>query len=91
MLRDLEKKLGENYMELEDTVGMPLQDFITLVEQGMAFCEDTCDSRELNGQVACRCVRGVFPHPDYFILYEKLREIRFSQEFAAFLRKLSEE
>ena len=72
-------------MAMETTEGMPLIEFVELVEEGVSVCEDYCESRENCGQIACHCMRSVFPHPEYFLLYEALRKDRFTQEFASYI------
>lgn len=74
-------------MEMETTEGVSLEEFLSLVTDGVGVCEESCESREQCGQIACYCIRSVFPHPDYFLLYEKLRRIRFTQEFAKYIEE----
>ena len=85
MIRHYEKKLSEDYMEQDQPDGMPVREFLKLVEEGVTVCEEQCNSRDECGQIACHCIRSIFPHPDYFVLYEKMREIRFTQEFSKYL------
>jgi hypothetical protein len=70
-----EKELSE---EWKTRLGIP-EDFIPtlldIVEQGFVTCEDKTDC--LSAAISsdcCRCVRSVFPSPDSYALYLKLRE-----------------
>ena len=85
MKRNIDLEQGLDYMAMESSEGMPLQEFVQLVEEGVGVCEDYCESRDKCGQVACHCIRSVFPHPDYFLLYERMRQVRCTQEFSKYL------
>ena len=74
---------------------MTTDDLVTLATNGFETCPDDslktgdyCASRKYSGEDACSCIRAVFPNPDYYELYQLMREYYLENLGKASLRKI---
>ena len=74
---------------------MTTDDLVTLATKGFETCPDDslktgdyCASRKYSGDDACSCIRAVFPNPDYYELYQLMREYYLENLGKASLRKI---
>ena len=79
-----------------DDVSMQIKNLVDLAIRGFETCNkdslttgDFCASRKYSGDDACLCVRAVFPNPDYYELYQLLRESYLRDVGKALLAKIA--
>ena len=83
-----EKLIAVRWLEF-GTGEYMLQDVLArLVRNGLYECDrdEQCLSRSICGEDACRCIRSVFPHPDFYCLYAVLRENYMSYDIRKILK-----
>ena len=71
--------------------GLTSQELLLIIKMGLRRCSGDCLSRQACGDDSCRCVRSLFPSPDYYEVYEAARKF-FEKELskAAFSAFVSE-
>ena len=79
-----------------ENVSMDINDLVDLAVRGFQPCKKDslatgafCPSRKYSGDDACSCIRAVFPNPDYYELYELLREYYLRNVGKALLVKIA--
>jgi hypothetical protein len=79
-------------------VYMTVDDLVSLACKGFSPCEkdslatgDCCLSRKYSGDDACQCIRNIFPTPEYYELYQRLREYYLDNLGKGFLLKIAGE
>ena len=80
----------EVYMTVDDLVSLACKGFITCEKDSLAT-GDCCLSRKYSGDDACLCIRSIFPNPQYYELYKKLREYYLNNLGKRFLLKIAGE
>ena len=88
--RDME--MAERWqLQSVDTVHMPMEDLEDIVMQGITPCDELfCTSKHFCGEDACRCIRSLFPHPQYYQMYRELRDMKIKLELTSSLIGLGE-
>ncbi len=77
------------HLQSIEDVNMPLEDMEEIVIQGFRKCEGlSCLSEYICGEDACRCIRSVFPHPDYYEMYQELRLMHLKMLYLLDIMKL---
>lgn len=77
----------EAYMWIDDLVTLATKGFVTCPDDSLKT-GDYCASRKYSGDDACACIRAVFPNPDYYELYQLMREDYLKALGKALLRKI---
>jgi len=73
-----DKQVAEAWRDqtFSDTYMSP-ENLAYLVVNGFGECEtNPCISKHYCGEDACRCIRSVFPHPQYYEQYHLLRKLK---------------
>ncbi|OUW04289.1 MAG: hypothetical protein CBD16_02425 [Betaproteobacteria bacterium TMED156] len=70
---EYEKEKLNNWLNGVSATPMSLDDLAQLVVNGMPDCEDCTLHQQYLGGEGCSCVRSIFPHPEHYHLYLKLR------------------
>ena len=50
------------------------EELLLLIKNGIVRCSEDCLSMQACGEDSCRCVRSLFPSPDYYEVYKAARE-----------------
>ena len=70
-----EERLVKLWEESKVDWNITPESLLDLVKQGVLYCEDFCNSREVCGSAACFCIREIFPSRDCYEIYTFLREL----------------
>ena len=90
--QDRDKESAERWLNInEEDVSIEIADLAYLICNGFERCEYHCESREICGDDACRCVRSIFPSPTAYEVYTDYREQYKKMELAARLLNYSNE
>jgi len=86
-----DKDIAERWQlrNIEET-SMSEEELSNVLATGFIQCEEFCKSRYLCGEDSCRCVRSVFPHPEYYEEYRSLEQLKDKLEAYLTLVKLGE-
>ena len=85
-----EKEKLKDWLNGVDTTAMQLDDLAQLAVNGLPDCEDCKLFQKYIGEDGCTCIRSIFPHPEHYHLYLKLREIAVELAAIAFLGGLND-
>lgn len=83
-----EKLIAERWLEAGTGEYMSPDVLAGLVRNGFYECDrdEDCLSRSICGEDACRCIRSIFPHPDFYSLYTVLHDKYMSYDIKKILK-----
>ena len=82
MNEKLERQYKERWLERTDAISMDRESLVQIVIAGHETCptSEPCLSRIHSGNDACRCIRTIFPTPEHYELYQRLRTLLLEME-----------
>jgi len=82
-----EEEIVDRWYAGEYVRPMAMSDFTNACKNGIEQCSEFCQSRHYVGEDNCYCVRSIFPHPDFFLLYSELRKEKVLSELLLTIKK----
>ena len=89
MIKDIEQErdITERWYAGEYAQTMKLSTLIEAAKFGIGECDETCLSREISGEGNCMCVRSIFTHPEFYMLYTRLRQMYVTGRFVSLVNE----